>query len=88
MAKSKNWIPEEFEAFFNASKYLSEDVLKVGKPMGMSPAEAELQKIANAEYVRILSNVKGALYDPMHPEHELTKKKMMDLLVMMGVDKC
>lgn len=73
--------PEEFEAFFNASKYLSEDVLKVGKPMGMSPAEAEL------EYKRILSDVKGAFYDPMHPEHELTKKKMMDLLVMMGADK-
>lgn len=73
--------PEEFEALYNASKNFSEDSLGASKPIGFSPAEAE------KEYNKILHDFKGPYYDSLNPEHEATKKRMVDLLGMMEAAK-
>ncbi len=67
-----------FETFYNASKGLGEDSLKGAvKQVGLNPEEA------NLEYRRILADTKGPYYNPAHPEHELVKKKVFDLLTFM-----
>jgi len=63
--------PEFFEGLFEASKAMGEDVLKGSKTaIGMTPVEAE------AEYKKMLSDLKGPLYNEMHPEHDAAVKKL------------